>query len=116
MAEGKGFRPDQVQAFLPSPMASATAMYHTGYNPLSPLRLRRQVHVEKSLEQRRLHKAFLRYHDPNNWPILRAALIRMGRSDLDRQRQASPHPRLSARRHWPPKKASVAASPVGAKP
>ncbi len=78
----KGFRPDQVQAFLPSPMASATAMYHTGYNPLSPLRLRRPVHVEKSLEQRRLHKAFLRYHDPNNWPILRAALIRMGRSDL----------------------------------
>ncbi len=77
-----GFRPDQVQAFLPSPMASATAMYHSGYNPLAPLRLRRTVHVEKTLEQRRLHKAFLRYHDPNNWPILRAALIRMGRQDL----------------------------------
>jgi uncharacterized radical SAM protein YgiQ len=77
-----GFRPDQVQAFLPSPMASATAMYHTGYNPLAPLRLGRRVHVEKTLEQRRLHKAFLRYHDPNNWPELRAALIRMGRQDL----------------------------------
>ena len=76
------FRPDQVQAFLPSPMASATAMYHTGFSPLSPLRFLRKVEVVKTLEQRRLHKAFLRYHDPNNWPMLRAALIRMGRQDL----------------------------------
>ena len=78
-----GFRPDQVQAFLPSPMASATTMYHTGKNPL------RKVHREggdvaspKSPRQRRLHKAFLRWHDPDNWPILRQALERMGRRDL----------------------------------
>jgi uncharacterized radical SAM protein YgiQ len=77
-----GFRPDQVQAFLPSPMASATAMYHTGYNPLRSLKARDKVHVVKGLERRRLHKAFLRYHDPENWPILRQALQRMGRSDL----------------------------------
>jgi uncharacterized radical SAM protein YgiQ len=77
-----GFRPDQVQAFLPSPMASATAMYHTGYNPLRSLKARARVHVVKNLAQRRLHKAFLRYHDPENWPTLRAALARMGRSDL----------------------------------
>ncbi|MEJ7603258.1 MAG: YgiQ family radical SAM protein [Kofleriaceae bacterium] len=77
-----GFRPDQVQAFLPSPMASATAMYHTGYNPLRSIKARERVHVVKSLTQRRLHKAFLRYHDPENWPTLRAALTRMGRSDL----------------------------------
>ena len=77
-----GFRPDQVQAFLPSPMASATAMYHTGYNPLRSLKARDRVHVVKGLERRRLHKAFLRYHDPNNWPMLREALKRMGRSDL----------------------------------
>ena len=77
-----GFRPDQVQAFLPSPMASATAMYHTGWNPLRSLRSRQRVHVVKSLAQRRLHKAFLRYHDPNNWPALREALRRMGRADL----------------------------------
>ncbi|HEU0032682.1 MAG TPA: YgiQ family radical SAM protein [Kofleriaceae bacterium] len=77
-----GFRPDQVQAFLPSPMASATAMYHTGYNPLRSLKARDRVHVVKSLGQRRLHKAFLRYHDPNNWPVLREALRRMGRTDL----------------------------------
>jgi uncharacterized radical SAM protein YgiQ len=77
-----GFRPDQVQAFLPSPMASATAMYHTGLSPLRSLKARQPVHVVKSLAQRRLHKAFLRYHDPENWPMLREALHRMGRTDL----------------------------------
>jgi uncharacterized radical SAM protein YgiQ len=77
-----GFRPDQVQAFLPSPMASATAMYHTGYNPLRSLKARERVHTVKGLERRRLHKAFLRYHDPHNWPVLREALTRMGRTDL----------------------------------
>ena len=76
------FRPDQVQAFLPSPMASATAMYHTGLNPLRSLKAREPVNVVKGLAQRRLHKAFLRYHDPNNWPMLREALQRMGRGDL----------------------------------
>ena len=43
---------------------------------------RDRVHVVKGLERRRLHKAFLRYHDPENWPVLREALRRMGRSDL----------------------------------
>ncbi|HMG56800.1 MAG TPA: DUF3362 domain-containing protein, partial [Kofleriaceae bacterium] len=77
-----GFRPDQVQAFLPSPMASATAMYHTGLSPLRSLKARQRVHVIKGLPQRRLHKAFLRYHDAENWPMLREALHRMGRADL----------------------------------
>ncbi|HTR50182.1 MAG TPA: YgiQ family radical SAM protein [Kofleriaceae bacterium] len=77
-----GFRPDQVQAFLPSPMASATAMYHTGLSPLRSLKARDRVHIVRGLERRRLHKAFLRYHDPANWPILREALRRMGREDL----------------------------------
>ncbi len=78
-----GFRADQVQAFLPSPMATATAMYHSGKNPLHKVtRGSEAVVVPKGTRQRRLHKAFLRYHDPNNWPILREALRRMGRSDL----------------------------------
>jgi radical SAM superfamily enzyme YgiQ (UPF0313 family) len=77
-----GFRPDQVQAFLPSPMATATAMYHTGYNPLRSLKAKERVFTVKGLERRRLHKAFLRYHDPHNWPTLREALRRMGRTDL----------------------------------
>jgi len=78
-----GLRADQVQAFLPSPMASATAMYHSGKNPLKRVtRTSEEVRIPKGLRVRRLHKAFLRYHDPNNWPLLREALRRMGRSDL----------------------------------
>lgn len=78
-----GYRADQVQAFLPSPMSYATAMYHTGKNPLRPLRAGGEaVTSPKSPDQRRLHKAFLRYHDENNWPTLRKALYRMGRPDL----------------------------------
>lgn len=80
-----GFRADQVQAFMPTPMATATTMYHTGKNPLHPLRRRGRsadVVVPKGLNVRRLHKAFLRYHDSANWPLLRVALLRMGRGDL----------------------------------
>jgi uncharacterized radical SAM protein YgiQ len=78
-----GFRADQVQAFLPTPMSSATAMYHTGRNPLRKVsRDAAEVPVPKGLKVRRLHKAFLRYHDPENWPLLREALKRMGREDL----------------------------------
>ena len=78
-----GFRADQVQAFLPSPMATATAMWHSGKNPLHKVtRTSKDVYVPKTLRQRRLHKAFLRYHDANNWPLLREALRRMGRADL----------------------------------
>jgi len=78
-----GFRADQVQAFLPGPMATATAMYHSGKNPLKRItRESEEVLIPKGLKVRRLHKAFLRYHDPNNWPLLREALRRMGRADL----------------------------------
>jgi uncharacterized radical SAM protein YgiQ len=78
-----GFRADQVQAFLPSPMATATAMYHSGKNPLKRItRTSEEVIIPKGTKVRRLHKAFLRYHDPENWPVLREALKRMGRADL----------------------------------
>ena len=77
------YRADQVQAFLPSPMATATAMYHSGKNPLRRVtRTSEDVRIPKGLKIRRLHKAFLRYHDANNWPMLREALRRMGRADL----------------------------------
>jgi len=78
-----GFRADQVQAFLPSPMATATAMYHSFKNPLKKIsRTSEEVVIPKGIKVRRLHKAFLRYHDPENWPLLREALKRMGRADL----------------------------------
>lgn len=78
-----GFRADQVQAFYPSPMATATAMYHSGRNPLRKVTYKSEsVTIVKGERQRRLHKAFLRYHDPKNWPLLREALKELGRSDL----------------------------------
>ncbi len=78
-----GFRADQVQTFYPSPMATATAMYHTSKNPLRKItRDSETVDIVRGEKRRRLHKAFLRYHDPNNWPLLREALKTMGRADL----------------------------------
>jgi radical SAM superfamily enzyme YgiQ (UPF0313 family) len=77
------FKPDQVQTFYPSPMALATAMYHSKRNPLKKVRYKgEKLKVVKGLDQRRLQKAFLRYHDKKNWPMLREALISMGRTDL----------------------------------
>jgi uncharacterized radical SAM protein YgiQ len=78
-----GFRADQVQTFYPSPMATATAMYHSGKNTLRKVtRDSETVDIVRGDRRRRLHKAFLRYHDPNNWPMLRDALKAMGRADL----------------------------------
>ncbi len=82
-----GFRADQVQTFYPSPMATATAMYHSGRNPLRKIHRTAEsddetVDIVRGEKRRRLHKAFLRYHDPNNWPLLREALKAMGRADL----------------------------------
>jgi len=78
-----GFRADQVQTFYPSPMATATAMYHSGRNPLGRItRTSETVDIVRGDRRRRLHKAFLRYHDANNWPLLREALKAMGRADL----------------------------------
>ncbi len=78
-----GFRADQVQTFYPSPMATATTMYYSAKNPLAKVsRTSEDVDIVKGEKRRRLHKAFLRYHDPNNWELLRAALKEMGRSDL----------------------------------
>ncbi len=81
--KSNGFRADQVQAFLPSPMAMATTMWHSGKNPLKKIRRDgNTITSPKGARQRRLHKAFLRYHDAENWPLLREALKKMGRADL----------------------------------
>jgi uncharacterized radical SAM protein YgiQ len=77
------FHLDQVQTFTPTPMAMATTMYHTRKNPLHKVSEDSEVvETARSGKVRKLHKAFLRYYDPENWPVLREALKRMGRSDL----------------------------------
>jgi len=58
-------------------------MYHSNKNPLRKItRDSETVDIVRGEKRRRLHKAFLRYHDPNNWPLLREALKTMGRADL----------------------------------
>ncbi|MES2317938.1 MAG: YgiQ family radical SAM protein [Pseudomonadota bacterium] len=77
------FKLDQVQTFMPTPMAMATTMYHSKKNPLHKVTADSEVvETAKSGKVRRAHKAFLRYQDPANWPILRETLVNMGRGDL----------------------------------
>lgn len=77
------FRLDQVQAFLPTPLAIASAMYHSGKNPLRKVNKESEVVATvKDAQTRRLHKALLRYHDPANWPLIRETLNKMGKSHL----------------------------------
>jgi uncharacterized radical SAM protein YgiQ len=110
-----GFRLDQVQTFLPTPLAIATAMWHSGRNPLKRNPDSDPVTVARGARQRRLHKAFLRYHDPENWPLLREALRQMGRNDLigNGRKHLVPawQPGEPARRPQPRRPAPSAAQP-----
>ena len=73
------FKLDQVQNFYPSPLANATTMYHTEIDSLRRVKKdSKSVAIPKGTIQRRLHKAILRYHDPANWALIRAALTKMG--------------------------------------
>ncbi len=77
------FKLDQVQTFMPTPMALATTMYHTRKNPLKKVTADSEVvETARSGKIRKLHKALLRYHAPENWEIIHEALVRMGRRDL----------------------------------
>ena len=101
------FKPDQVQTFYPSPMALATAMYHSGRNPLKKVTYKSEkVSIVRQIEQRRIQKAFLRYHDEKNWPLLRQALKDMGREDMigDGPHQLVPAEKKSARHGTPPRR------------
>jgi uncharacterized radical SAM protein YgiQ len=129
------FRLDQVQTFLPTPMALATTMYHTEKNPLKKVLggKAEAVSVVKQGRTRRLHKAFLRYHDADNWPLLREALKEMGREDLignskkhliplfqpagtGKQPEGSRTPRTEGGRAKPGASRPTAAKPAAGKP
>jgi uncharacterized radical SAM protein YgiQ len=77
------FKLDQVQTFMPTPMALATTMYHTRKNPLKKVTQDSEVvETARSGKIRKFHKALLRYHAPENWETVREGLVRMGRADL----------------------------------
>jgi radical SAM superfamily enzyme YgiQ (UPF0313 family) len=73
-----GYRPDQVQDFIPAPFDLATCMYYTGIDPLT----RKEVHVDKHLRNRRLQRALMQFFKPENYFEVRKALEEAGREDL----------------------------------
>ncbi len=66
-------KPEQIQDFIPTPMTRATAMYHTGSDPLT----RKRVHVPRSLQERRMQRALLQYDRPANRKLLESALAEL---------------------------------------
>jgi len=73
-----GMRPRQVQDFIPTPMAVATTMYHTGFDPMTM----EPVPVARELRDKRRMKALILWWDEAQWPLAREALIDAGRRDL----------------------------------
>ena len=73
-----GYRPDQVQDFIPAPFDVATAMYHTGIDPFT----KKPVFIAKHLRDRKLQRALMQFFKPENYVEVRRALLKAGRSDL----------------------------------
>jgi uncharacterized radical SAM protein YgiQ len=73
-----GYRPDQVQDFIPAPFDIATCMYYTGIDPFT----KRPVTVAKGLNDRKLQRALMQYFKPENYFEVREALVTAGRTDL----------------------------------
>jgi len=76
--KSQGYRPRQVQDFIPTPMSIASAMYHTGLDPFTG----EEVHVAKGLREKKLQKALLLYWSRDWWDLAREALTEAGRTDL----------------------------------
>jgi uncharacterized radical SAM protein YgiQ len=73
-----GYRPDQVQDFIPAPFDVATAMYYTGIDPFT----KKPVHVASRLRDRKLQRALMQFFKPANYFEVREALRQAGRQDL----------------------------------
>jgi uncharacterized radical SAM protein YgiQ len=73
-----GYRPDQVQDFIPAPMDVATAMYHTGIDPMT----KKPVHIARKMKERRFQRALMQFFKPENYFEVREALLEAGRGDL----------------------------------
>tara|TARA_R110002073_G_scaffold16722_6_gene63904 strand:+ start:4627 stop:6600 length:1974 start_codon:yes stop_codon:yes gene_type:complete len=74
----RGYRPRQVQDFIPAPMDVATCMYYTGLDPMTM----QPVETVKKLQDRKMQRALMQYFAPENWFMVRKALLEAGRSDL----------------------------------
>jgi len=73
-----GYYVEQVQDFTPTPSTLSTCMYYTGYNPYTE----KDVYVPKTIEERRMQRALLQYKNPDNYDLVKKALMQAGRKDL----------------------------------
>ena len=73
-----GYMPEQVQDFYPTPGTISTCMYYTGFDP----RTMEKVYVPVSLKEKQMQRALIQYRNPENYDIVKAALIQGGREDL----------------------------------
>jgi uncharacterized radical SAM protein YgiQ len=73
-----GYRPDQVQDFIPAPFDIATCLWHTNLDPFT----KQEVYVAKGLRDRKMQRALMQFFKPENWFTVREALIEAGRQDL----------------------------------
>ena len=74
----QGYKPDQVQDFIPAPFDVATAMYYTGIDPFT----KKTVQIAKALRDRKMQRALLQFFKPENYFEVREALRQAGRMDL----------------------------------
>ena len=72
------YAPEQVQDFYPTPGTASTVMFRTGINPLDM----KPVYVATDYREKQLQRALLQYNRPDNAPLVREALIKLGREDL----------------------------------
>ena len=73
-----GYRPDQVQDFIPAPFDIATCMYHTGLDPFTG----EEVYIAKHLRDRKMQRALMQFFKPENYFMVREAFVKAGRADL----------------------------------
>jgi hypothetical protein len=73
-----GYRPDQVQDFIPAPFDIATCMYYTGLDPFT----KEEVYIARNLRDRKMQRALLQFFKPENYFEVRQALEQAGRGNL----------------------------------
>ena len=73
-----GYMPEQVQDFYPTPSTVSTVMYYTGIDP----RNGRKVYVCRNPHEKAMQRALIQYRNPNNYELVKEALLKGGRADL----------------------------------
>ena len=73
-----GYMPEQVQDFYPTPSTLSTCMYYTGYDP----RTMEKVYTPVTYHEKAMQRALIQYRNPENYELVKEALIKNGRADL----------------------------------